>query len=731
MVDVSAFMDASGTLRWKAPAGEWTILRMGHTSNGLTNATGGKGAGLECDKFDAEVVRLQFRSWFGKAAEVAGADLAARALKVFHLDSWECSSQNWSPVFRAEFLRRRGYDIYAYLPVMAGVPVDNVETSENVLHDVRQTIAELVTDVFYKTLQEEAHALGCIVSAESVAPTMIGDGMLHYQNTDIPMGEFWTQSPSHDKPNDMQDAISGAHLYGKNIIQAEGFTQLRTLFTEHPAMLKTLQDRNYALGINRLVYHVYVLNPWTDRKPGMTLDGIGLYFQRDQTWWGQVGAWVEYARRCQALLQWGRPVVDLAVFTGDELPRRSLTPDRLIPFVPGLFGAAKVEAERVRLANEGVPTLEMPVGVFISSHIFKAEEWVNPLRGYAYDSFNPDALAKAEAADGLLRLPSGMEYRALLVPGKHSMQPNPEATSFASRERLARLEREGALLIRPPYTAETLPFERDFIVTEGSEPDYAPNVAYTHRRGEGADIYFVSNQEERCRELRISLRVSGKMPELWNPVSGEIRKSRSWRMEEGRTLLSLRLDAGESTFIILKDSTEATAMEGGSNDAGYATLAVLAAPWSVRFDTQAGGPEQPVIFPTLTEWNRHENEAIRYYSGTAVYSTTLEWDGKSGAEDVFLALDSLYNVATVRLNGINCGTIWTRPYRLPIAHALKTGRNILEIEVANTWANRLMGNEDLHAEHPTSTWTNAPYRLADKRLVASGLTGEVRIVIAR
>ena len=93
------------------------------------------------------------------------------------------------------------------------------------------------------------------------------------------MGEFWLNSPTHDKPNDMLDAISGAHIYGKNIIQAEGFTEVRGTWDEYPGMLKALLDRNYALGINRLFYHVYVHNPWLDRKPGMTLDGIGLFFQ--------------------------------------------------------------------------------------------------------------------------------------------------------------------------------------------------------------------------------------------------------------------------------------------------------------------------------------------------------------------------------------------------------------------------------------------------------------------
>ncbi|MDB5146963.1 MAG: DNA-binding protein, partial [Mucilaginibacter sp.] len=282
VIDLTDKLSADGILNWVAPAGRWTIIRIGHTSTGHTNATGGGGIGLECDKFNPEAAKMQFENWFGEAIKQVGPDLAKRVLKIFHVDSWECGSQNWSPVFAAEFKKRRGYDLLPYLPLMAGVPMESAEKSEKVLADVRQTIAELLVDNFYGTMAKLAHEKGCTFTAESVAPTMMSDGMLHYQKADIPMGEFWFRSPTHDKPNDMLDAISGGHIYGKNIIQAEAFTELRLFWDEHPGMLKATADRNFALGINHYVFHVNVHNPWLDRKPGMTLDGIGLFFQRDQ-----------------------------------------------------------------------------------------------------------------------------------------------------------------------------------------------------------------------------------------------------------------------------------------------------------------------------------------------------------------------------------------------------------------------------------------------------------------
>ena len=270
IINLAGKIDNDGNLSWTIPKGNWIIVRIGHTSTGQTNATGGAGKGLECDKFNEAAIKLQFDNWFGKAFEKTDPTLAKEVIKIFHVDSWECGSQNWSGNFAAEFKKRRGYDLMPYLLVMTGVPVETAAKSEKVLHDVRITIAELVNDVFYATLKKLSAAKGSGFSAESIAPTFVSDGLLHYKNVDLPMGEFWLNSPTHDKPNDMLDAISGGHIYGKNIIAAESFTSVRMNWGEHPGNLKAIGDRNFALGINKMVLHVWTHNPWMDKKPGIT-----------------------------------------------------------------------------------------------------------------------------------------------------------------------------------------------------------------------------------------------------------------------------------------------------------------------------------------------------------------------------------------------------------------------------------------------------------------------------
>ena len=745
VINLTDKLGADGKLNWQVPAGNWTIIRIGHTSTGHTNATGGGGIGLECDKFNPEAAKLQFDNWFGEAIKQVGPDLAKRVLKIFHVDSWECGSQNWSPVFAAEFQKRRGYDLLPYLPLMAGVPMESAEKSEKVLADVRQTIAELLVDNFYGTMAKLAHEKGCTFTAESVAPTMMSDGMLHYQKADIAMGEFWFRSPTHDKPNDMLDAISGGHIYGKNIIQAEAFTELRLLWDEHPGMLKTAADRNFALGINRYVFHVNVHNPWLDRKPGMTLDGIGLFFQRDQTWWKPGKAWFDYISRCQAMLQQGHPVADIAVFTGEETPRRAILPDRLVNTLPGIFGTERVKQEKERLANKGVPIINSVEDASHSANMVLPENWIDPLRGYNYDSFNKDALLRlATVKNGRIILPGGASYAMLIIPGVSQMSPQPWQLSAEVIKKLLQLVNDGATvllgdqrmkavlskgssgkLLIGPYQKDTFDevgLSRDLIATDSANQT-AKDIAWTHRSADGFDIYFISNQQALNRTIKLSLRVTDRVPELWDPLTGEIKQLGNVN-KSGRTNISLDLAANGSAFIVFRKASSIA--KSAEDKQGHFKSIQTFTNWQVQFDPKFGGPVKSVMFDKGDDWSRNANDSIKYYSGTAVYNHTFQFTGKTGSK-TYLDLGNVANLAEVYLNGINCGTAWTFPYRVDLSKAIKSGENKLVIKVTNTWANRLMGDHTL-PESKRITWTNAPYRLEGRSLLPAGLLSPVKLL---
>nr|WP_121271931.1 glycosyl hydrolase [Pedobacter schmidteae] len=771
IIDLSAKLKADGHLNWKAPKGKWTILRIGHTSTGHTNATGGGGKGLECDKFNPVAVKLQFDSWYGEAFKKVGPEISAKVLTELFMDSWECGSQNWSPLFASEFKKRRGYNMMPYLPVMTGLPVQTAEVSEDFLYDLRKTIAELVIDQFYKPIAAMAREKGVNFAAENVAPTMMSDGLMHFKTVDVPMGEFWLNSPTHDKPNDMLDAISGAHIYGKNIIQAEAFTSIRMDWSEHPGNMKTLLDRNYALGINKMVYHVFAHNPWMDRKPGMTLDGIGLYFQRDQTWWKPGKAWVNYAERVQTLLQQGRPVVDIAVFTGEEIPRRAVLPDRLVPVLPGIFGKDVVANERIRLMNTGQPLRVKPMGVNHSANMADPENWVNPLRGYAYDSFNPDVLGTAVVKDKKVVFASGASYSILVIPGKTAMDPNYQYMDFETVKQLLVLVKAGATVLlneKPLYqsglkqvsetefkrtvgelwkpgrngegfvhigpfmneTFKPLNLERDLFVADAGQTSYARHIAYTHRTTDRKDIYFVANQLDSLRLLNFSFRIADlkTAPELYDPVSGKSWKAGDWSVGNGRLELQVRLEANASLFVSFDRNTEpAKPVVGKVNFTVLQTAQTLKGDWNVSFDTAYGGPSKPVVFNGLLDWSTSTDSLVKYYSGTGVYTKIFEFKGNKTTE-IYLDLGKVANIAEVKVNGISCGTVWTPPYRLNISNALKEGDNELSIAVSNTWANRLIGDQRLQ-ENKRITWTTAPYKLSleGKPLLEAGLLGPVTI----
>lgn len=726
LIDISEYVDKDGMLRWDAPKGEWTILRMGYTTNGAENRPAGGAIGLECDRFNPEAVKLQMDSWIGHLREIVGPEVFGRVVKYLHVDSWECGSQNWSPVFREEFRKRKGYDIVKVLPVMAGVPIKSVDYSEKVLLDVRDVVAQLYSDVFFRLTADYAHNIGCSFSCEAMAPVTMSDDMLHYQWADMPMGEFWLNSPTQDKPSDILDAVSGAHMYGKSIIGAESFTETSIRWDEHPGMLKAQQDFEYAVGVNRFVFHVNAHNPWTeDHYPGMTLDKYGLYFQRDQTWWKPARAWMDYTIRCQALLQAGVPVVDMAVWTGDDYPRRAVHPERLVPLLPGLFGPERVQAEIDRLNADPMERDTSACGVVYPKNASLPQDWINPMHGYHYDSFNSDALLHhAKGQKGRIRLAGGMEYVALVIPPADIHNPN-DIRTRASKRAIRRLKRAGvAVLDRFPFTdadLSRLGISPDFTATD-TDGHPVEGLNFAHRRTETEEIYFVANHDAFPKQFTASFRVDGKVPEIWLPVSGEIIRETEFFRADGRTQMPLCLDGSESLFVVFRDGDRLSVP--GGNVIETETVQEIGGPWTVAFPFR--GKVKTLRSAELFDWSGSADPFVKYFSGTAEYAAHFKAEKRPG-QRYFLEFEEIDNLADISVNGISCGILWTRPYRVEVTEALKDGENSLEIKLTNTWANHINGVQE--GKLPKDNfWTLVPY-WPDVPLQKSGLQGPVRLTV--
>jgi hypothetical protein len=682
LLDLTGRLSGDGRLAWDVPPGDWTVLRLGHTPTGRKNAEAtAEGSGPEVDKMAAAKVRAHFDAFIGSLIAEVG-PLAGRSFKTAHLDSWEALCANWTPAMPAEFLARRGYSLEPFLPVLTGRVVESVETSERFLWDYRRTIADLIAENHFGTMRAELNRRGLRLQAEALGPNLItiGDAFQCKAEVDTPMAEFWT---GRDTAPDCKEAASSAHLHGKTVVPAEAFTAVTGNWTEHPYSLKATGDRAFCRGINQFFFHRFAHNPWPERAPGMTMGRYGINFEPTATWWTFAPAWIDYLARCQFLLRQGVAAADLLYYVGEQAPSRLEPRDALIPAVP---------------------------------------------KGYDFDGCGTgELLSLLRVRNGRLVTPSGMECRVLVLPPVTTMTPRVAAKVRA-------LVQEGAVVVGPrPTGSPSLAgqpaadqevralaaaawdqSERRHAVASGDlgavlrqlglAPDFeASDVAadaldFTHRRIGDSDLYFVSNQTEQTLDFRARFRVTGRQPELWDAVTGARRGAAFHPLGEDRTEVLLRLEPRASTFVFFRTPAPAAGRSGRNWDE-FAALTELRGPWEVRFDPTWGGPAA-TEFRELTSWSVHSDPSIRYYSGTAKYVKEFVVNDLSGR--LALSLGRVAVVARARLNGHDLGVLWAPPYRAEITQLVRSGTNRLEVQVANLWPNRLIGDEQ---RPPDCEWT--------------------------
>ncbi len=397
---ISSCLSSDGKFSWDVPAGNWTVLRLGHTPTGKDNHPAPEaGRGLESDKLSKAATRVMFDGLMGKLTADSKA-LAGKTLVSTHIDSWETGSQNWTPNFRDEFQKRRGYDPLPYLPAVTGRFVDNAAISERFLWDMRQTVSDLLIENYAGEFRRLARQNGLRLSIEAYDGTPCDD-MTYAGQADEPMAEFW--SWGYNTAYSCAEMSSAAHVYGKRILGAEAFTANdQEKWLHHPATIKTLGDWAFCEGINRFVFHRYALQPWLKREPGMSMGPWGLHYERTQTWWEQSAAWHQYLTRCQYLLRQGLFVADICFLQPEGSPRR---------FTPTMAWRTGNTPERPRYNFDGC-TAEV-------------------------------VLNRMKVKNGRLFLPDGMSYRLLVLPQVETITP-------ALLRKIGELVKAGATVIGPP-----------------------------------------------------------------------------------------------------------------------------------------------------------------------------------------------------------------------------------------------------------------------------------------
>jgi hypothetical protein len=553
---------------------------------------------------------------------------------------------------------------------------------------------------------------------------------------DIPQGEFWLGGKLNpgDPPyakggqDNTKEPACAAHTYGKEIVSCEAFTSFGKDdgWTQHPFRLKPYGDKQFTNGLNEIVFHRYAHQP-DDRFPGMSLGQFGLKFERTLTWWEQGRPWIDYLTRCQHMLRQGRFHAEVLYYYGRDVPNSAgyFAPDALNP------------------RDQVKPVL--PVG-------------------YDYDVCDASIFEKITVENGEVVLPSGMRYRYLVLPDHARLTPR-------DVEKIKSLAEAGATLIGPAPTrspslvafpeadqavrtlaaeiwpADGKPGERrvgkgrvisgstfeQILAADGLVPDFFvqgakdASIRYIHRILPEGDLYFVCNLKDRLEPVTLQFRITGRSVGVWDATTGAVTENIAATDDGKMTSVTLPLQPHESLFFVFTNKNPKAGPAVAFREERPSTSTPVEGPWTVSFPANLGAPEEPVIFEQLGSWTENPDDRIKHFSGTASYRKTIRLAKPAKGSRLFLDLGNLPHLAEVSLNGKNLGVVWSKPARVDITSAAKSGDNDLEIRVTNVWKNRLVGDAKLEPAKRI-TWSNWPFYKGNEPLEVSGLIGPVTLI---
>ncbi|MGZ4960990.1 MAG: glycosyl hydrolase [Limisphaerales bacterium] len=771
VLDIIDKLNVDGTLTWDVPAGKWKICRIGCTTTGQHNKPAPQsGTGLECDKFSAQAAELHFNNFINKLANDVGPNLG-KVFTTTHIDSWEVGSQDWTARMPEEFRKRRGYDLTPWLLALTGrVTVENDKQTDRFKRDYLRTEMELNDENYAGAFRKLAHKRGLQLSIEAYGTGNFLNSLTYAEHCDLPMSEFWINRWDAWHLLSSRLMASVAHVKGQPFVGAESFTATadRDAFTEHPYSVKTTGDWAFCEGVNRFVFHRTALNPWPNLQPGMSFAGYGWHMDRNQTWFQQGAAYMQYLTRSQALLQQGQFVADIC---------------RLVP--DGENFSQHQVMEKLTGQFEPIPA------------------------GYNCDYISDNTLLNDIAVKHrLLTTRAGMTYRVLQLPNTKALTP--EIT-----HKLRALARSGAIIVGPKpdhspslqnfpaadsevkkLAAEAGPnwttsltetlcqnFSPDFTFTIDLQPTPESLASITHgvgkfsmptsglnwihRRTRDAEIYFIANPQYRDVEAICTFRVEDRQPELWDALTGDIGKPAEFTSTNHTLRLPIHFDTAGSIFVVFRKEPNPAIkiIANGKHPSATTGAITIIGPWTAQFP-QKDGQSIKTTFDSLTDWSKHNDPQIRYFSGTATYETDFEFSAAKPNEHWQLNLGDVQVIAEVTLNGnaiprnsqpadaLSSSCLWKPPFTIDITHSLKPGLNHLKIKVTNLWPNRLIGDEQFPDDcTPDSSWlsgrlpnwpdwflkgqprpeprrqtfTTWKYYTKDSPLVSSGLLGPVTL----
>lgn len=760
VLDISDKMDVKGNLVWDAPEGEWIIKRYVCTNTGqpMISSTTNSG-GPMIDHFNPKATEEHIKFFINKIEDKLGKPIGQSGLSYLYTDSYEVVGLLWTEKLLEEFEKRMHYSMVPYLPVFEGYTLENKNITKRFLYDYRKVWSDLIIDSHYKKATEICENNGIGFVAEAAGPGMPVhncpfESLKSSGALSFPRGEFWHISDKNEYfrntdektrnhfLNELQvikGVASASHIYNQKYVEAEAFTGLN-IWTEGPGDLKATADRAFCEGLNRIIFHTWPHTPKEAGKPGWAYS-FGTLINETRVWWPMAKPWMDYLGRNSFMLQQGNFVGDLLYYYGDSVPN---------------FAPAK--------------------------HI-------NPSLGYGYDYdvTNTDIIInKLNVKDGKLVLPHGQEYQVLVLPKERYM-------NYEVLKKIEYLVKSGATVVGPKplescglkdwkqnkskvielankiwgkcdgkhitennYGKGKVVWGKSLkqIMKEKNvDPDFeffgnveTTKIDFIHRKVKDAEIYFISNTSNQKIFGNAIFRVSGKQPEMWSPVAGNIIKSNIFSEEKGKTILPFNLEAKGSVFVVfnsnnnekhinkiikdekvifpIKEANKNSTQFFSENQIKNNSLLFyesgkyilyktdgkskiiniekkiseleLKGEWQVNFPKKSKGVGN-VTFKNLQSWTKSNEFDIKFFSGMATYQKefSIPLNYRLNELSVILDLGTVFDVAHIYINGKDAGISWVKPNKIDVSNLVKTGKNTIRVEVANTWHNRLCGDAKL------------------------------------
>ncbi|MDR1011798.1 MAG: hypothetical protein LBM04_11875, partial [Opitutaceae bacterium] len=719
IIDITGEMQPDGRLRCLIPKGNYTIYRFGHTPTGSKPTSAPENiVALEADKMSAETMAFHMRHVLEPLKKNAG-DYLGSTITYMLFDSYEAGDQNWTPLMRREFLSRKGYDMIPWLPVLAGRTIESRDATDGFKWDLKTAVSDMFIEYSYGVPKKMLNELGMQIQIEPYAtgPVDVPRPFNTFDTahlSELPTTEFWTRMRKIDI--DKWHVNAAIPFFGRNILSAEAFTGNgpESRWSEAPARLKFSGDVAFSKGVNRLTLHHWVHQPFPDNiMPGMCMGPWGTHFGRNQTWYEPGKAWITYLARSQYLLQQGQKVSDF-ISLDEYIPGGDVISEKT------LLNHVRVENGKLTSpAGRKYHLLAIPnSGALSKNALIKLEELVSqgaiilgprPKHPKGYKDIISDRKDFNTLTDRL------WGNTATTAPGENTRGKGRVFWGRTVGETLTLLD------IAPD-------------VTFHGQPDDA--ICWNHRQAGDVDIFYFTNTDAAPKNISATLRAKGRTPELWYPESGNIRPVAIWQPAANGADVQFQLNPNQALFVIFQKkitkenfaasvSTQSLpgsyTLETAANNRWIVKSAIpgtfelqttkcqtlraevarvpdnimLKGTWNVDFKPPLGAPFS-VQFTKLESWSESIDERIKYFSGTAVYTNTFELPAGMAAGDlsVYLNLGIVKELASITINGKPVAVLWHAPYETDITPYIKAGKNEIAIAVTNTWANRLIGDNN-------------------------------------